>query len=189
MFTTQDNDVEYRLSAALWRRPYGNPRALHVYDDAQGTCYVYGEAYGPQGVIRAVSLESAWEIMIDESPTIPQEEVHAAYGYYILHDERATVGPFILCHDDYGTPRNARPDWAPLHPVMARYTTGQAARDAALVHAEENEANLIEGYEYQSNFSGTGIVNVGQYAWIEPLDAWNAQIDDAAGILPVFVPW
>jgi hypothetical protein len=29
--------------------------------------------------------------------------------------------------------------------------------------------DLVEGYEYQANSTGTGIVNMGHYAWMEPL--------------------
>jgi len=34
----------------------------------------------------------------------------------------------------------------------------------------ETIPELIEGYEMQSNFSGTGIVNVGHYSWMHEAD-------------------
>jgi len=32
-----------------------------------------------------------------------------------------------------------------------------------------DQLDLVDGYEYQPNATGTGIVNMGEYAWIEPL--------------------
>lgn len=47
----------------------------------------------------------------------------------------------------------------------------KALRDAAdAAHAGLGEyPELVEGYEYQSNCTGTGIVDVGRYAWLREM--------------------
>lgn len=47
----------------------------------------------------------------------------------------------------------------------------QEALDAAVACAKDGDyPELVEGYELQSNSTGTGIVDVGHYAWLEELD-------------------
>lgn len=91
-----------------------------VYDDMIGSIWVYSSADrgGIVAVIRAKSLESAYEIMLDESPTISEEDVPEAYGYDSVEELNK-----VLEDGDY--------------------------------------PELLEGYQYQANFSGTGIVYVG----------------------------
>jgi hypothetical protein len=47
-----------------------------------------------------------------------------------------------------------------------------ACRERLQVLDDSDDApELIEGYEYQSNASGTGIVDVGHYAWMREVEA------------------
>jgi len=97
---------------------------VKVYDDAFGQWYLFGHEFGPVWLIRADSFQSAWEIAIDESPTIDVDDIHEAYD---------------MSKDEF----------------------------EAKSHAERNEdgdwPDLVEGYEYQSNATGSGIVNVGHF--------------------------
>ena len=47
----------------------------------------------------------------------------------------------------------------------------QEELDAACAAAPDSCVDLVEGYCYQSNFTGTGIVNEGHYAWLQEIDA------------------
>jgi hypothetical protein len=104
---------------------------LRYYDDCMGPLWVCGEEFGPSWIIRAQSYESAYEIWTDERPTIPQDEVHEAYGF----DSDADM---LECD------RQCREGW-------------------------REYPDLIEGYTYQSNFSGTGIVATGHCEWLHEL--------------------
>ena len=62
---------------------YGTP--ITIYDDGFGPLWLYREAGGLQGIVRAQSWEAAYEICQDEIMTrVPQEEVIEAYGFYVL---------------------------------------------------------------------------------------------------------
>jgi hypothetical protein len=100
--------------------------SLRVYDDMFGQLYVAGFEHGPTMLIRADSLQTAWEIWVDETPPIDPDEVNEAHGI---------------------------PD-------------GEIF-DADILDADIPD--LVEGYHYQSNVTGTGIVNMGHYAWLEQL--------------------
>jgi hypothetical protein len=125
-------DCERLVGAKIGR--FETKYVLKTYDDSWGPLWVYGHEFGPMMIIRAKSFETAYEIAIDESPTIPVEEVPEAYGFY---------------------GENAK---AELDAAVTK------ARDGIGEYPE-----LIEGYQYQSNCSGTGIVSVGHYEWLQEL--------------------
>ncbi len=109
---------------------------VQSYDDCMGPLWLFGHEFGVAMVIRAQSFESAWEIAIDESPVIPD-----------------TLSDICEAYGYYGP--------------ECRNDAGELWEDA--VRAAENCENfpeLIEGYEYQSNATGSGIVDVGHYAWL-----------------------
>lgn len=54
---------------------------LRVYDDGWGKLYLFGNEFGPTWVIRARSLETAYDIWLDEQPTVPKDELYLAYGF------------------------------------------------------------------------------------------------------------
>jgi hypothetical protein len=106
-----------------------------VYDDGEGPVWAFGDEYGVKLFVRAKSFETAYEIAIDESPTIDQKDVPEAFGF---------------CGED-------------------------AAEQCAEAHrlAQENGDDypeLEEGYQFQSNFTGTGIVDVGYSTWLREVD-------------------
>lgn len=108
---------------------------VEVYDDSMGPLWICGFEYGPTMIIRASSFEAAWEIWVDESQTIDEDDVPEAYGFY---DDNA---------------------------ALKLRQAGELA-DAG----EGDYPELQEGYYHQSNANGTGIVNVGHYAWLRELD-------------------
>ena len=92
--------------------------AVRCWDDGMGQLWLYQDAGGTLGVVRAQTWEDAYDCVLDEILTpIPADEVAEAYGF---------------------------PD--------------QAALDAAIAAGAEPE--LVEGYQYQSNATGTGIVPI-----------------------------
>ena len=141
-----------------------NDSKLATYDDHLGeTLFLAYNEFGPFKVIRAEHFGSAWEIMVDEMPTIEPSELPEAYGMYILESENA-LGNFGLYSDlDNGDGTREVNEYNVTHTLLNRYPTRESAHAAAMSYAESKELDLIEGYEYQSNSSGTGIVDVGHY--------------------------
>lgn len=118
-------DVDEIKSASV--RFHESDHIVKVYDDGIGQWYLFGREFGPEWLVRADSFQSAWEIVVDEMPTINESEVEEAY--YLGDDEQET---------------------------------------------------LHEGYEYQSNASGTGIVDIGHDAWQEEIDPQDATLEIVA---------
>lgn len=134
--------------------------ALKTYDDGFGPLWVYSEACGPMGVVRALSWEDAHGIVQDEIMTrVPREDLLDAFGLYVVEHE----GVHSLCVDS-----NFIDDgqWVWLnfsgigveHREIGRYTTAEAAAAAGLKYAEIEQLDLMEGYEFQPNATETGIV-------------------------------
>jgi hypothetical protein len=124
-----------------------NGSNVAVYDDFGDNVYVYGQ-YGPKLVIRAQSWEDAYNIAIDECTTIEPEDVPEAYGF----DGWDSAG--IKTEETY-SPETAKERF-------------EAAMEAADETGEYPE--LLEGYTYQSNVTGTGIVAVGHHEWLRDVD-------------------
>lgn len=108
---------------------------LHTYDDGLGPVWIYSEGHGPRMVVRALSFDKAYEIILDELPPIPQEDLPEAYGYYGAGAE--------ICFQD-------------------------AVSAATLGIFEYPE--LVDGYRYQPNATGTGIVELCHEARLRPYD-------------------
>ena len=109
------------------------PDYIEVIDDygfdANAKLYTAGHQFGPTYLIVADSYESAWGAWIDETETVPDYELHEAYGFDTKEELQA--------------------------------------------HAEDQDKpdpELVEGYHYQANATGTGIVHVDPYATINPVD-------------------
>ena len=137
-------------------------QTLRVYDDYWGELHLYGDEHGPSMLIRTSGESSAYEIAIDESPTIDARDVHEAYGFYIHRDGswRNPVGPWIL-HDEVTDKK---------YPLFS----DERACEYALEIARADERDLQEGYQYQSNSSGTGIVCAGHHEWLSTLKDYNS---------------
>ncbi len=128
--------------------------------------FVCGFEFGPQRLIHARSYEAAWEAWVDESETIPESELVEAYG--IVDDYRAE---FDALPSPEGESTAA---WCERFYAWCRIKLeelDEAARDGRGEFPE-----LIEGYEYQSNASGTGIVSMGHYAWMNEIDASDIEV-------------
>ena len=123
---------------------YGTP--MKTYDDGFGPLWLYREAGGLQGIVRAQSWESAYEICQDEIMTrVPQDEVIEAYGFYTL-DRSEPGNPRYQALRDAGE-------------LLAEFNTRYEAEKYCLDTIQREECDLAEGYEYQSNATGTGIVS------------------------------
>jgi hypothetical protein len=124
--------------------------------------FAIGHEFGASHLVHASDYESAWEVWLDEQDTIPESEVAEAYG---LHDE------FRVEYQ--------KTDPAPAWHEREAYDAWKARFDAACLvelRREGAEHELIEGYEYQSNASGTGIVDVGHYSWCNEADLTQVTI-------------
>jgi hypothetical protein len=125
---------------------------------SNGEWFLAGYEFGASVLIHSSNFSDAWDTWIDECKTIPVDEMTEAYGI-----------------DD--TPEMAA--WKETHPAPQYFSTEWAAWCAAkateakriLKDCEPKDGwELIEGYEYQSNATGTGIVDVGHYAWMREAD-------------------
>jgi len=134
-----------------YREPWCSAYPVRVYDDCDGPLWIFGQEYGPTMVIRARSFETAWEIAVDESPTIEPEDVPEAHGY-----DGWCSGGYKRVMEVYS-------------PETAKERFEFAVRAAQEEGSEHPD--LLEGYEYQSNSSGTGIADVGHYVWLRELTA------------------
>ena len=126
---------------------YGHP--IQTYDDCLGPLWIAGQEYGPSFIVRAQSWESAYEIWINEQPTIAPDEVAEAYGF-----------------DGWGNGNNGKQE------SVYSPETAQARFEALIAKADAGDCEhptLIEGYTYQSTASGTGIVATGHYEWLQEL--------------------
>lgn len=128
--------------------------------DDYGVCtrneqfFVLGNEFGATHVIHAESYDAAWAAWLDEQPTIDEAELPEAYGV----DD-------LIRDEDHAAGRQSPPWGAPEY---AAWWANFQARCVARLHelgSSDNPPDLIEGYEYQSNTTGTGIVNVGDYVW------------------------
>jgi len=132
---------------------------LEIYDDTWGSLWVYSEVYGPMGIVRAQSFESAYEICQDEIMSrVPEEDLLDAYGLYVLKHKDS----FYLCPDfdtlnEYGW-RETFSGLIPARHVLSEFATRQGAEVEGRRLIVKHELDLIEGYEYQPNATGTGIV-------------------------------
>lgn len=155
-----------------------NGKTLRVYDDCMGVLWLYGMEYGPTMLIRANSLEDAIGIAHDESPAIEVDDLPEAYGFYLMqackwNEQNSTAKWYVLSdHDDHGEMVSAEVlVCTGDRRSIGCYDTKQEARDACMEYVNDNadDIYLIEGYVYQPNSTGTGIVSVGHHEWCHKL--------------------
>ena len=154
-----------------------NPEIMEMetkkyYDDGGENHYLVGHEFGSIMVIRADSLESAWEIFIDESPTIERDELPNAFGFYIMRSNPETNAYYICSdHDDHGelTSEKILVCNGDRRTIGKPFQTESAAIDFCMEYVTEHEIDLAEGYEYQSNSTDTGIVNIGHHTTIKQI--------------------
>ena len=158
---------------------------MKFYDDGSfyDQYWVYGNECGTSLVIRCDGECSAYEIAIDESPTIEPDEIPEAYGFYFMQ-AKSCFAPdngeqwYILCDTNFhGKEIGEMVSQSVLkcqddrRCIGGEFATKEEAIEFALEFIQEHECELIEGYQYQSNSSGTGIVNEGHYCWLREANA------------------
>jgi hypothetical protein len=172
---------------------------MKFYDNGSfyDSYFAYGHEFGTSLVIRCEGECSAYGIAIDESPTIEPDEIPEAYGFYFMQAKscfapdngepwyvlvesysdfrgesgmvsesvlkctgnRRCLGEFVLSESGI---------WE-FHPKS--FPTKAEAIAYAMETIQRHELDLVEGYQHQSNSSGTGIVNVGHYEWLREADS------------------
>ena len=139
---------------------------------SNGEFFVAGHEFGATVLIHASGFDSAWEAWIDERETIPESELPEAYGVDDMPEMAAwkEVNPYPR-HCGAGPEFQA---WADRKNAEAMRIL--QARERAARESDGEYPDLIEGYEYQSNASGTGIVDVGHYAWMNEADLSKVEV-------------
>lgn len=132
------------IANATMHKGHSDLRVVVAYGEA---LWIVWEACGHfgvvAGIVAAVGEHDAYEALIDELPTVPEEDLHAAYGFDTSEDFAAFLD---------GVWPEEMPEGGP---------------------------DLVEGYAYQSNFTGTGIVWTQDLGWPQPL---TKSVLDASGI-------
>ena len=121
---------------------YGNP--IRTYDNAGSDMFLFRDAGGITGLVKADSWEEAYEIVEDEIlQPIEESDIPLAYGFWI--------GSITENHYDLIDETNSGK-------CLGSYKTAQEARTRAYARIQACERDLAEGYSYQANATGTGIV-------------------------------
>jgi len=142
--------------------------SVKVYDDREGTLWVAHHEFGAFMVIRAKNFNCAWEIMIDEMSPLDVDDVHDAFGFYVINNPS---GGFYLCSDleEFGH-KEFIPEFEATHRICDRCDSKGQLLARARHFITEKQLNLIDGYEFQANATGTGIVCVGPYVQLRETD-------------------
>ncbi len=130
-------------------------------------------------------LAHAYQLAVCGSRALPVYDD----GFDTLFVHGDEFGPLrVIAADTWGSAYQiAIDEMEPIAPCDVPEAYGcdtQADLDAAFERGEIPE--LAEGYQYQSCFTGTGIVWMGHHEWLTPLADYNART--AYPITPVFVP-
>lgn len=135
---------EQRLVSAV--NSYG--RALPVYDDGSGPLWIFRDSSGIQGIARADSWESAWEICEDEffpEASETAEEILAEYS-------KTRTTEKIIRPADGGPERPATPADYPLAPgQFVRWETTETPIPDDAEESEKWEA-VWENSLFQESF-------------------------------------
>lgn len=104
------------------------------------------------------------------------------YTRYPLRAYDGFMGPLWLCGNEHGATMVIRAmsfsdaweimvdEMKPIDACEVPEAYGFASQDELDAAVADGEwPDLVEGYEYQSNVTGTGIVDVGHYAWLREL--------------------
>lgn len=158
------DDGELRIDSAELN---GDPLTVH-YDSGNTDRLFLWENQGEEFLIASDSWESAWECAVDESETVPLDEVFEAYGFESEAEFQA-VGRW--CNE--ADPRTAR-DRQVIANLLHRLRTSCDVvnwNGRAPESPEEltEYPSVGEGYEYQANSSGSGIVST-LYAALREVD-------------------
>lgn len=123
--------------------------------------YAAGFEFGATHVIACDSFETAWTTWVDELPAIPEEELIEAYG----PDSGEYRGKsfYDMAIEMYQKEQECLPrgnqSWDEVRAIARRML------ESYMVEGKRYP-ELVEGYEHQSNATGTGVVATGYYAWM-----------------------
>jgi hypothetical protein len=129
--------------------------------------FVCGHEFGATHIIHASSYSDAWDAWIDELPTIPEEELIEAYAP--SNESGSFLDEAIDAYPGRGEGRWTDDDWATIK-ANAKRALDAMVEAASGPQGTGDYPEIVEGYEMQSNCSGTGIVDVGHYAWMNEAD-------------------
>lgn len=163
---------EQRLKATYFSfdRPCGKDSEktqIKVYDDGFGPLWVHYNEYGVVGVIRAQSFETAYEIAQDEfMQKVPEDEVHEAYGWSIrdYSDPNRILGSLWQAAGHHGIEV-----YSPEDKLVCRVGSMEEAHTFCQTAIAALQPELAEGYQYQPNATGTGIIYEGPYGGLTEL--------------------
>ena len=128
------------------RTRFDNP--IKTYDDGFGPLWVYRESLGVVGVVRAQNWESADSIVGDEILTpIPEDDMIEAYGFYVIPEE-----PLNLAVSRWWDAMKGDGEH------LARFKTEQEAMEHCARQIVLDQPDLVDGYKFQDNATGSGIV-------------------------------
>jgi hypothetical protein len=142
-----------------------------------GKLYLAGHEWGVTHLIKAANESDAHAEWLDNQPTVPEDELYEAYGFPTneLYDRFCELSKAGLdaayawvkwWNEDEQSPRNKC-----VHNVMNICTYPNRWQEIELntsgITVPNDFPMLIEDYDYQPNFSGTGVVNIGQYHWMK----------------------
>ena len=131
---------------------------VKFYNDTCGLdekFYLCGREFGAEMIVHCYGGESsAYEIWIDELPTIEPDEVHEAYNAF---------DKLLEYMQSKGYENNEK-----LRGFCNRWCTFYFEVDTKREDAWDRW-ELDESYQLQSNSTGTGIVNVGHYEWMREI--------------------
>lgn len=146
--------------------------SIKFYDDCGDTFYSYGHEFGLTQVIKADSYETAFEIAIDESPTIDIDEIPEAYNAFDMMAE-------WLQSNNPGEYLGGSKNWVHVCKFIKRWMPLWWQLKCKEWQDSNEWPELDEAYRMQSNCTGSGIVNVGHYEWMrKSTDGEIAQISD-----------
>jgi len=143
----REQDIYLQLVGAT--NEFGRP--MRTYDD-YGPLWYYEDADCLTAIISAQSWEDAYSILEDEFlPRVPMEDMHEAYGIDLLSP----------CPEF----SSARTTWDVCDDVENTRTSFQSETLAKAYINEimQSDRDLVEGYGYQSNSTGSGIIKYCQY--------------------------
>lgn len=153
-----EGDIDMKDEQTLRGARTEHGTQIPTYDDGSGPVWLYREAGGLVGVVRARTWEDAYEICQDEIMTrVDEGEVIEAFGFYVMHHNDR----FWACPDvEVGDARWQTFDQIPSREVLGSWRARGNAVQACFNVIREEELDLVGGYEWQPNATGTGIVSI-----------------------------
>jgi len=156
---------------------------MRYYDDVGEYVYAYGYEHGTSLLISADSWNTALSIAYDESETIDFDDIHEAFGFYLMqackHGRGNSSADWYICSDIDG--HGVRTSAEILHcegdrqTIGGTFRTADDARQFVNEYVAEHELELTDSYRFQDNFTGTGIVKVSDNEWLRLADQSERQ--------------